>query len=49
MLICQLLWASNQTHPDISFNLNELSSSVNHATVEHSLRANWVLKNAKIE
>ena len=38
----------NQTCPDISFNLSELSSSVNHATVEHILRANKVLKNAKI-
>ena len=45
----QLLWASNQTPPDISFNLSELSSSVNHATVEHILRANKVLKNAQIK
>ena len=48
-LIGQLLWASNQTPPDISFNLSELSSSVNHATVEHILRANKVLKNAQIK
>ena len=47
-LIGQLLWLSNQTCPNISFNLSELSSSVNHATVEHILRANKVLKNAKI-
>ena len=46
-LIGQLLWASNQTHPDISFNLSELSNSVNHATVEHILSANRVLKNAQ--
>ena len=35
---------SNQTRPNISFNLSELSSSVNYATVEHILRANKVLK-----
>ena len=35
---------SNQTCPDTSFNLSELSSSVNYATVEHILRANQVLK-----
>ena len=46
-LIGQSLWGSNQTHPDISFNLGELSSSVNYAAVEHILRANKVLKNAK--
>ena len=46
-LIGQLLWASNQTHPDISFNLSELRNSVNHATVEHILSANRVLKNAQ--
>ena len=40
----QLLWVSNQTRPNISFNLSELSSSVNYATVEHILRANKVLK-----
>ena len=45
----QLLWVSNQTRPNISFNLSELSSSVNYATVEHILRANKVLKNAKIK
>ena len=33
----------------ISFNLTELSSSVNYATVEHILRANKVLKKAKIK
>ena len=31
----------------ISFNLTELSSSVNYATVEHILRANKVLKMPK--
>ena len=46
-LIGQLLWASNQTHRDISFNLSELRNSVNHATVEHILSANRVLKNAQ--
>ena len=44
-----LLWASNQTHPDMSFNLSELNSSVSYATVEHILRSNKVLKNAKIK
>ena len=48
-LIGHLLWVSNQTRPDISFNLSELSSSVNHATVEHILRVNKVLKNAQIK
>ena len=42
--IGQLLWVSNQTRPDISCNLSELSSSINHATVQHILRANKVLK-----
>ena len=45
----QLLWASNQTRPNISFNLSELSSSVNHATVEHILRAHKVMKNAQVK
>ena len=48
-LIGQLSWASNQTHPNISFNLSELSSSVNYITVEHVLRANKVPKNAKVK
>ena len=42
--IGQLLWVSNQTGLDISCNLSELSSSINHATVQHILRANKVLK-----
>ena len=46
-LIGQLLWVSNQTRPDVSFNLSELSGLVNHATVEHILRANKVLKMPK--
>ena len=35
--------------PNSSFNLSELSSSVNHATVEHIFRANKVLKYAQIK
>ena len=35
-----LLRTSNQSCPDMSFNLSKLSSSVNHATVEHILIAN---------
>ena len=46
-LIGQLWWTLNQTHPDISFNLGELSSSVNDATVEHILKANKILKMPK--
>ena len=44
LLIDQLLWASDQTCPDISFNLKELSKSVNYATVEHIFRGNKVLE-----
>ena len=39
----------HQTRPDVSFNLSELSSLVNHATVEQILRAKKVLKNARIK
>ena len=46
-LIGQLSWAANQTRPDISFSVCELSSAVKHATVEHLLKANKVLKNVK--
>ena len=35
--------------PNSSFNLSELSSSVNHATVEHIFRGNKVLKYAQIK
>ena len=47
VLIGRLLWAPNQTCPDIFFNLGKLNSSVNYATVKHILRANKLIKMAK--
>ena len=48
-LIGQLLWVSNQTCPDIFFNVSELSRSVNYATFKQILRANKLLRKAKIK
>lgn len=43
-LVSQLLWAVNETRPDIQFDICELSSTVKYATVSDMLCANKVLK-----
>ena len=42
----QLSWIANQSHPDITFAICELSSAIKNATINHLTLANKVLKNA---
>ena len=46
-LVGQLAWASNQTRPDISFDVCQLSVSINNATYEDVARANKCVKKLK--
>ena len=42
----QLSWIANQSYPDITFAICELSSAIKNATINHLTLANKVLKNA---
>ena len=44
-LIGQLSRIANQSHPDITFAICELSSVIKNATINHLMEANKVLKN----
>ena len=46
-VVGQLLWASGQTRPDISFDTCQLSSSLKSATAEDQLRADKTIKKLK--
>ena len=46
-VVGQLLWVSDQTRPDISFDTCQLSSSLKSATVEDQPRANKTIKKLK--
>ena len=46
-LVGQLAWASNQTRPDIAFDVCQLSVSINNATYEDVARANKCVKRLK--
>ena len=48
-LIGQLNWVSTQTRPDIAFEVCQLNSSFNDATVTDLLRANKVVRMLKSE
>ena len=48
-LVGQLAWAGNQTRPDISFDVCQLSVNINNATYADALRANKCLKKLKSE
>lgn len=48
-LVGQLGWVAGQTRPDLSFEVCQLSSCFNHATVNDVLKANKLLKKAKQE
>ena len=39
----QLSWIANQSHPDITFAIYELSSAINNATINHLIQAIKVL------
>ena len=46
-LVGQLNWLSTQTRPDVSFDVCELSTVLNAATVDDVLRVNKVVKKVK--
>ena len=48
-MVGQLGWVAGQTRPDLSFEVCQLSSCFNHATVNDVLKANKLLKKAKQE
>ena len=48
-LVGQLGWVAGQTRPDLAFEVCQLSSSINHSTVNDLIKANKLLAKAKNE
>ena len=45
-IIWQLSWIANQSHPDVTFAIYELSSAIKkNATINHLIQASRVIKN----
>ena len=47
-VVGQLNWLATQTRPDLSFSVSELGSNFKEATVKHLVKANKLVKRAKI-